>query len=412
MKILSSSFFHRSLLPFFVLVLNFLHAQKDPYIDFNRAREKAFEKNYEYALTVLDSLTVAYPNNEDFVLFKASVLHWSGQREQAGEILKPFLATDPPNKQALQIQLQILEADTAWGQSAELCLLARKVDPSLDTFYLFHQALALYQLERNEEALLVLDTLRNKVYEVRNEDLRTAILKKQKNIVTLGLGATTFPNSSNSSWYFSHLQYRRAFRKSAAVFRLNYGNVNQLSSSQIEGDYYWNNSKYSYIYLNYGYSPDTNFFSKHRVGAEYFYERKSILLSLGARNLWFSSAADVFIATASVGYQYKKLLLDYRIFLVEDNTGFVPNHYVYLRHQNDTFERYFQLDFQYGKIPFYYSIAQDFDRRDAYRFGVQAQLRAGDNFFFKPIVAFEIENLTDDVQRERIYFQLNFSKRF
>lgn len=406
------AYYKHFLLGLFVFVLFQGVAQKDPYEDFNRARAMAFDQRYDSAMSVLDSLILGYPKNEDFILFKASVLHWSGQDSLANFIVDPYIKQTPPNLQAIQVKLQILEGDSLWDESANLCRLGKTYDKKLDTFYMFHEALAYYQLERNEEALACLDTLRTKGYGLRNEDLRTAILKRQKHMVTLGLGATSFPSATIDSWYFSHLQYRRSFKRTAAVFRVNYGNVNKLSSTQAEGDFYWNNTKYSYIYLNYGFSPYSNFFSRHRVGLEYFYERNHFLLSLGGRGLWFTNAEEVLIGTASLGYQWKKFILDYRIFMVSDAQGWVPNHYVYLRHQNDTFERYFQLDFQYGKMPLYYTIAQDFDRQDAYRFGLKAQLRAGDNFFFTPVVAYEIENITDMIQRKRIYFQLMFSKRF
>lgn len=386
--------------------------QVDPYEVFKKAQEKAYSQQYEPALGLIDSLLGVYPKNEDFVLFKASILHWSGEDSLANLILDPFLQKTPPNKQAIPIKLQILEADLSWTESALLCQQGKKVDKNLDTFYLFHEALAYYQLERNEEALACLDSLRKKGFVERNEDLRTALLRRSKNAITFGIGATSFPSSTMASWYFSHLQYQRKFNKSSVVARFNYGNVNKLTSTQMEGDYYWNNTKYSNIYLNYGFSPDSNFFSRHRLGFEYFYERKSILASAGMRSLWFTNSNDVLMFTASAGYQYKNWILDYRIFLVQDKPDYVPNHYVYLRYQDDSFERYFQLDFQYGKVPFYYSIAQDFDRRDAYRVGAKMQLRAGDHFFFTPIVAYEIENITETVQRQRIYFQLLFTKRF
>ena len=75
-------------------------------------------------------------------------------------------------------------------------------------------------------------------------------------------------------------------------------------------------------------------------------------------------------------------------------------------------EAFVQLDLQYGAVPYYFFVNEEFLRTSAFRVGVNCRFRVSNNFFIQPIFMFELEEYIPKEFRNRYNTQLILSKRF
>lgn len=400
---------------FLIFVLGFsfkFQAQqiKNPDSLFQVSRVYAESENYTLAINQLEKLSAAFPENEDYHIYLGRLYFWNSDYEKARSNLTDLVNQNSPNAEALDILIQVeLASDNAEAllENAERGLEAF---PQQREKYLLSKALALEQLERDKAALLNLEGIPKTAENYSDAAyLKTRLLKKQKNILSVGYLHTEIEDAD--PWQLGHFEYTRKSDFIPYSVRLNYGNVFGKEALQGEIDLYPKISEKSYLYLNAGISNESPVFPEFRFSAEYFYNFSIFNTSLGLRYLDFT-AAEVTMFTGSTAANFGEYQIGYRVFLVSEEKEWFPSHNIHLKKSFLNRESHIQLDLQYGRIPYFYVVTAQLSEVNSYRAGINIRYRLGDNFFIQPILMYEREEFSPDRFRNRLNAQLILSKRF
>lgn len=382
---------------------------------FSEAKSLAEKKRYKEALVILDSLYSKYPENKDYSSYLSALYFWNGSALKAKEILLKSQSAEELSKDDLQLLVRIELNLESWAAVIEHTNLGITRFPDSKNQYSYLQAQALEQLNKDREALDLLDQIPKTDPDYKAADyLRTQILKKQKNILSAGYLLTTFNQKVFNQQQVGFVEYGRRFSSSTHLLRINYGDMFGKKAVQIETDAYIPLKKQNYIFLNLGISEKKSIFPQFRGGFEFYHEQKYVSASLGVRYLYFGNQGDPLLVTGHFGLVSKNgWSVNYRPFIsFLDNNKILASHLVYFRKSFPTKESYIQIDLQYGNLPYFYLTSDVLSRLKAYRAGINTRFRIKHNWFLQPIFMYELEEYIPDTYRNRYTFQLILSFRF
>jgi YaiO family outer membrane protein len=376
-------------------------------------RQQVEAKQYSQAISRLRALMQAYPTDLDYPLFLARVYGWSGQIDSSEMILKGLIARDATRAsfwmalQQLYYQSANHQASVDLGQQwwpSE----AADLQPWRERY-----ARALERLGRDEEALLLIDTLlRLDDGNVMAQALRTAILQKSPNQISASYLYSSVQNPFPTDWQVGMLEYQRKTDRMTWLARANYGQAFGAQAAQLEGDAYTKWGRGAYQYWNLGVSSENVVFPALRAGAEWFQSLgNGASASLGGRFLKFS-ALDVWMLTSQLAYTHGRVTYIYRPLAALVNNAWFPNHTATLRLHRSEREQFTQLELQYGTVPYFFFNSADFVRNSAYRVALSGQWRLKGHYFVRPLVLFEYEEYFPEQYRNRWHGQLILSRRF
>ncbi len=283
---------------------------------FALARTHAFENKREQAREMLVFILNDNPNYTDARILFARTLAWENRFTEAREELKRALNSSPKNEDAYQALVDV----EIWSKSFESAL---SISNQALAYYptnaniLLKKAMALHELSRDEEALVILTDILtinpgNHEAALFRQNIKTNKLKYH---VGVNYGVDIFNRSFDPAQNLS-IHLGKTTKWGSALARINYSNRFNQSGIQPEIEVYPRISKGIYAYLNYGYS-NSILFPKHRSGAEFFFSLpKSIELSGGIRSLYFNTNNTTTILTTSASWYFKSNWLSWRSYII------------------------------------------------------------------------------------------------
>ncbi len=379
---------------------------------FRQAQQWASQKSYPKAIEILNSLTKQHPENRDYSLYLARLFFWSGSYNDAQTTLLPFITKEPILQEAFDLLIQVDFQRQDYLSVIRGCVRGTELFPNNLHFYHLQQALALEKLDRDEEAKEVLAKIPSELKHRKDiEYLKTQILKKQKNMLSVGYLNTSFGSSGFSPWHLAYVEYLRTTKRSAYLGRINYAALPENQALQVEMEAYPKINQRSYLYLNTGFSRGKSIFPVARFGGEFYHEFKQYSVSIGTRYLHFNPAR-VLMLTGHFSVNFKEWKIAYRPFLVNQQSDWFQSHILSFRKSFETKESFIQLELQSGGMPYYFFINNEFSRINAYRIGVNSKFRLKNNLFVQPNLMYEREQFTPNQYRNRYNLQLILSQRF
>jgi len=304
-----------------------VHAQINPDIRFNRARELAQNGLYEQAREVCNEILRSYPDFHDASILKARTYSWEGSYDEAREILKEVRRVAPRNRDALFALIDV----EMWSENYPDAL--RYIDIALadlpnNTHLLYRKALALKETDDETAALLILNQILelDPSYREANDLIRTIERRKLINHIGLGYRGYYFLESDNDPWHFYYAELGRKTRFIGPLIgRVNYAERYELNSLQIEFDAYPTVRPGTYLYLNIGYSPDARLFPVSRFGFELFQSLPASWEFSGGFRLLNFNNKDLLILTGSVSKYFRQYYFSFRPYYSFSSDGNDPN---------------------------------------------------------------------------------------
>lgn len=312
---------HISLVLLLVLLTNnkalALPHQDDPDLMFMQARELASENNYEKALPILTQILDKYPDYHDASILKARIYAWQNQHDRAREILKSVLVLSPQNSDAINALIDVEMWSANYIEAIDYIDKALLNQPGNNDL-LLRKATALNATGDEAAALQVL----NQILETDPNHQEALALKDKINItqlktsVGLGYRGHYFIESAGTDpWhlYFAELgRISQIFGRVTA--RVNIAQRHSMTGFQAEIDAYPILRSGTYLYLNFGYSPDIELFPVTRYGFEVFQALPAAMeISAGIRFLNFQYQ-NLLILTGSVSKSAGKYYFSFRPF--------------------------------------------------------------------------------------------------
>lgn len=379
---------------------------------FREAQINAKNKNYTSAIGVLKILNKQYPSNSDYAMYLSRLYFWDIQLMESLKIIEVERKKGEFSDENLRLYLQVVLATNNFTKAIELSEEGLNRFPSEQDYYRLQKAITLEKQNKDNEALMVIaEIAENSNYYEDAQFLKTQILQKQKNEVGVGYLNSTFSNPGAPPWHFFHAQYKRNFNRIAIIGRINYGHLFGENATQAEIDVYPKIGRSSYFYFNGGVSDGKSVFPQFRLGAELYHERNRWSGSLGARYLHFNQA-QVTMFTGHISRNFGDYFISYRPFAVILSNDWFLSHIINIKKTFESKESFVQLDLQYGAVPYYFFVSNDFTRTNAYRVGVNWRFRIKDNLFLQPIFMYEWEEFSPNNFRNRYNVQLNLIMRF
>ncbi|HET8752727.1 MAG TPA: YaiO family outer membrane beta-barrel protein, partial [Salinimicrobium sp.] len=283
-----------------------------------------------------------------------------------------------------------------------------------DNFFRLKKALALAELERNKEALSVLEEILQENPDDRDAiALQTLLFNKKKNQLAASYLNTSFSSPGAKPWHLFYLEYKRSIEDVPVLARLSYGNIFSIEGTQVEVDAYPKVTKNSYLYLNVGAALNTPIFPQFRAGAEYFFNiGNGFSSSLGGKYLDFEED-QVFLLTGEAAFNTENnWKITYRPYLSKFQKNWLLSHTFAFRKNMPLKEQFFQFDLQYGSIPYVYLSSNSFTELTSLRAGFHYQFRISENVLLQPILMYEYEEFSPGNYRNKYHSQLVAKFRF
>lgn len=377
------------------------------------ARHLASRNKFGAAIDLMENLAHEYPQNGDYGLYLARLYSWAERPDEAMKVMDRFGWSQNPTDEALEVLIQVQTQSGKTDEVIALCEKAQQRFPDRSDEFQLKKATALMAAGREEEAMTALQSIpANSNAHLGAEYLKTQILKKRKNAISVGYLYTYFDDAQFDPLHLAHLEYTRKIKQHAVVGRLNYGNMFGDQALQAEVDGYIKLAKYNYLYLNTGFSDGKSVFPVVRLGGEIYHEKKHYSLSAGGRLLHFDNNNTAAMLTGHVAGHWRSWTIMYRPFWVKIDRGWLMSHAVNVRKTFESREAFIQADLQYGSLPYYFFTTELFSRLDAYRLGIHGQFRIKEHFFVHPIFMYEWEEYFPTRYRNRYNWQLILTKRF
>ncbi|MEG9328442.1 YaiO family outer membrane beta-barrel protein [Salinimicrobium catena] len=383
-------------------------SQEPPAQTFELAREKAYAGEYEEAIPLLEKLQKEYPRNSDYSIFLARVWSWKQEYNKSVLLLEPLIQDRfLPEAMKLMITVQL------WAQDYEevIHLTDRALNEAPeDAFYSLQKAKALLELDKTLAAKDELESHFTKHgTSPEAELLKTRIYQSAKQEILLSYTHTTFIRDQKD-WQQAYVSYKRNEATVSVQARFTYGQIWNRQGTQVEVDAYPKINSRSYLYLNAGTAINNSVFPGFRSGLEYYYAlTNSMSFSFGAKYLYFSNN-EVFLFTGSLALPLSKnVQLTYRPFLSDKGD---LTHTLAGRFRNKSKERFFQVDLQYGTVPYEYFVTGTFTDLKTARAGLRYQFRLSEHVLAQPVFLFEHEEFRPAVYRNRYTGQLLMTFRF
>ena len=381
-------------------------------VKFETAQEKAAAGNYEASIALLQELSKDFPGNYDYQLYLARVYSWNRDYPEAILILESMMKEGDYNPELMQLMVSM----QLWaGNHREVVSYSDKALQKEDNhFYRIQKATAHMELKEEKQALQTLEAVLQEEPQHREAlYLQTQILKRKTQHLSLSYLNTSFSGPSAAPRHLGYLEYKRNLGSVPMLARLNKGHLHGQTGSLFEVDAYPKVSASSYLFLNAGAALDADIFPHFKAGAEYYMALKNRMgLSLGSRYLQFEEE-EVLMFTGELSYHTQNdMKFSYRPYLSQSSEKWFLSHALALKLTDPLKESFWQLDLQYGSVPYAYYTSSDFSDLSAFRMGLQHQFRLAGSFLVQPVAMYEYEEYLPSEFRNRFNLQLITTFRF
>lgn len=314
-------------------------ASDDPDQKLMRARELAFNEEYLQARQLCKEILESYPDYHDARVLKARTYAWEGDYENARTQLLQTRDKAPDNRDALYALIDVEMWSGNYSQAIRYLDQALAHQPN-NTHLLYRKALALKETGDETAAVVILNQILDldPSYREAKDLLESIRTRRLRNHIGVGYRGHYFHETSADPW---HLYYAELGRRTNFIgpltLRVNIADRYNITSYQIEADAYPTVRPGTYLYLNMGYSPDSELFPVTRFGFELFQALPaSWEISGGFRILNFNDK-DLYILTGSLSKYYQKYYFSFRPYFSFSSVGDDPNSQSYFL----TIRRYF-----------------------------------------------------------------------
>lgn len=268
---------------------------------YNQARSTAIDGNHDLARQMVDTLLRRTPQHWDAHILLGRICLWSKDyvcaRENVNKVLQQDAASFDGLALLAAIDIQQRNYDEALTSITKALTIV-----SIDEDLLFKKGTALHALQRDDEALIVLQQLitLNPSHSHAAGLMNEISQRRKKWNIGIQQSIDFFSRIFNPAHYTS-LQMSTVRGWGSLTVRANYANRFNIDGLQGEIESYPKIAKGFYGYLNYGYSNSV-LFPQHRGGAELFARLPYHLEgSVGLRYLHFTNSGNVTSYTASLG---------------------------------------------------------------------------------------------------------------
>ncbi len=285
-----------------------------------RARELAFsgKDHRAEALNLLQGWLQQQPGDVESRVLYGTVLSWDGRYDEARQQLSTVLKNRPDHGDALPALINVELWSDHPAHAERLAREALVRHPERTSLMLL-QARALHNMNRNRDAVLVLNKLIS--LEPANEPARE--MRRNLQFLTRTWELTVdhsydWFGDGRDGQHETSASLRGVTRFGSLIGRLNRADRFGLTSYQEEMDFYPHFRSGTYGYINVGYSADNNLYPSYRVGADLYQTiGHGFEVSGGFRRLQFSD--DINIATMALARYYRSWLFTARAFLTPDS---------------------------------------------------------------------------------------------
>jgi len=338
-----------------------------------RVRRLATTGHRDEAIRLVEKY-LAEDDDSDLRTQYGLVLSWEGRWEDARRELRKVLADHPDHGDALPALVNVELWSGHPDKADQLAAEGLRLRPN-DTRLMLYRARALRDLSRHKEAQKVLSTL----LRVDPGDLEAR--RFRRNLAEdaydwhVGIEQTAEGfNDGRRPWSETDIAIKRRTPIGPLTARFSTAERWSIHSRQAEFDLYPHIRSGTYMYCNFGVSPDYNLYPVYRGGAELFQ-----LLgggwegSGGFRRLAFDKA-KVMIYTSSLGKYWGEWLFVGRTYITPDSLG--ASHSVHF-----TARRFFRRAADFVSVRVARGAAQeesrkigDIETRDAYTVAGELQI--------------------------------------
>lgn len=380
---------------------------------FVEVKKLAEEKNYAKAIEKTLYLEKKVSNDKTYSTYLVLLYNWNNEPEKALEQLNKIANPDTNSLEIINLYILTNRNLKDWNQVIRFSEKAIQLEENDKEKYQIILAEAYSQTNDIEKATSIINGIQK---ESPNYDgaqyLLTSLNKKKKNAIALGYLATTFDKPESDTHHFFNLDYTRKWNKDALVGRFNYGSAFSQEGISLEADFY-KGLKKSYWYFNSGFSDGNFVYTQFKVASEWYQETSKWSYSVGAKYLSFKDTNEVFIGTGHFGVKLpKEILIGYRPYFTFADSDMNITHAFFFKKSNENKESFWQLDLQYGTLPYYFLSNQVFSDLETYRIGVNGKFRMSENLFIQPIFLYEYQEYFPEEFRNVFNMQFILSCRF
>jgi YaiO family outer membrane protein len=335
--------------------------QDDPDRLFLQARELASQNNYDRAKILLNQILERHPEYYDASILKARIHAWEGEYMPARELLRNVLQKSPKNMEALYALIDVEMWSENYTEALRYLDVALAGQPN-NTHLLYRKALALKEMGDETAAVVLLNQILDidPSYQEAKELLENIKVTRLKNHFGAGYRGHYFLEDTDTDPW--HLFYAELGRKTnffgPLTARINVANRYNITNTQIEADAYPSIRPGSYLYLNFGYSPNKELFPVTRFGFEIFQALPaSWEASAGFRLLNYQNK-DLLVLTGSINKYLKKYYFSFRPYFSFSSEADAPSGQSYFL----TIRRYFSSPDHYLSMIAGRGFSADFDK--------------------------------------------------
>ncbi|MFW5892037.1 MAG: YaiO family outer membrane beta-barrel protein [Bacteroidota bacterium] len=300
---------------------------EDPDQLFMQAREYAFDERYQQARNLCDQILEYYPDYHDVKILKARTYAWEGNYKRAKELLLEVRNKDPKYRDALYALIDVEMWSENYDNAISLIDLALKDLPN-NTNLLYRKALALTESGDDTAAVVILNQILelDPSYVEATDLLNTIENAGLTNHIGLGYRGQYFLETNTEPWHLTYLEIgRKTSFLGPATLRTNWANLWDVNSYQIEIETYPTIRPGTYLFLNAGYSPESELFPVTKFGFELFQSLPAAWeISAGFRLLNFNDK-DLLVLTGSISKYLGNYLLSARPYFAFSSDGNDPN---------------------------------------------------------------------------------------
>ena len=289
---------------------------------YKKARELAYNGSRAKSREICYAILKKDNNLYDVAVLLGRTYAWDKQYDSARAVLKRVIVSKPGYYDAIDALIDVEFWNDKYNDALNYANTGLSFHKN-DEAYLLKKAKALSYLNRNDEAVDVINQLL--LLNTTNKDALNLLesIKESKRLNTIAANYSVDAFKHSSPWIYSYLQYsRRTKLLGSFITRLNYADRFSYSGFQLECDAYPTIRKGTYLYLNAGYA-NNQIYPLTRIGLEIYQKLPaSFELSAGFRYLNFNnkllSAFDstkVMIYTASLGKYYGNYWFSLRTYI-------------------------------------------------------------------------------------------------
>lgn len=380
---------------------------------FVEVKKLAEKQEFTKAIQFTNQLKSDFPKDITYTLYLASLYNWNNQSDKALDELNQLSEKYESNIEVIQLYIVAYRNLKQPEKVIEYSNKGIQFDNDNEDFYKIAKAQAYIELNEKEKAIEILNAIPNSSNKYKDAQyLITEINSRKKNTIALGYLLTTFNEPQSENNHFLNIDYTRKLGKNSIVARLNYGNAFHEEGVSGEIDFYKKLSN-SYLYFNGGVSDGNFVFPKYKLGTEWFKETYKLSYSIGMRYLNFKNENEVYMFTGHIGYKFKSnMLIGYRPYFVVNESENSHTQTIFIKKTNEIKESFWQIDLQYGTVPYYFLSNQIVSDLNSYRVGFNMKFKAAENLFLQPILLYEYQEYFPEEFRNVFNFQTIVSYRF